>query len=473
MNILTIIKITGVLALFYSPIMAQTWSLKQVIDIAHTNNLQVKQSGLQMQTAEAFYNQSKNNKLPTVNGSYNFGINNGRSIDPFTNSYINEQLTSSNAALNANFVIYSGKRLKNLITQNDLLWQANKQDWQQEKDNLTLNILLAYLQVLNNEDLLQLAKTQVIVTQKQVERLEILNRNGAIQPAFLYDMKGQLATDELTVVNTKNDLASSKLTLSQLMNVPFNKDIQLERIGEEADMSALNLYETAPSAIYNEAVQQLAWVKASELRQQSAAVSIKIAEANYYPTVSLFGQLGTNYSSAAQLLTPTGTSDVTTNNFVNINGNNYAVVSKNTNFESDRIQYFNQLGNNLNSFIGVNVRIPIFNAFQTKTLVNVAKLQEQTAAIATDNVKRQLQQAIEQAHLNLTAAFDRFTVLKQQVQAFQASFVAAEKRFTEGVIHSVDYLIVKNNLDRANANMVNAQYDYLFRIKVLDFYRGK
>jgi outer membrane protein len=467
------IKFTFCLSLFCTKALTQTLSLKQCIETALSNNLQVRQSELQMQTAEAHYNQSKNNKLPTVNGNYNFGINNGRSIDPYTNAYNTQQLSSSNAAISANIVVYNGGRLQNIVKQNGILWQANKMDWQQEKDNLTLNVILDYLQVLNNEDLLKLANSQVKVTQKQVERLDILNKNGAIQPAVLYDMKGQLASDELSVINAKNALESSKLSLSQLMNVAYNKEMQLERIGEESTPSVLAVYDASPSVIYNDALKQWALVHATELRQQSAIIGIKVAETNYYPTVSLFGQLGTNYSSAAQRLTAIGSVDVPTNNFVTVSGNKFPVFTKETNFKSDKIGYISQFSNNLNSFIGVNVQIPIFNAFQTRTLVHLAKLQEQTANIIANDVKRQLQQAIEQAHLNMTATYNRYTIINQQVSAFQASFNAAEKRFTEGVIHSVDYLIVKNNLDRANANLVNAQYDYLLRIKVLDFYRGK
>jgi outer membrane protein len=460
---------------------AQTqYTLNQCIETAWTNNLQVKQSALQLQSAEMNFNQSKNNKLPTVNGNYNFGINNGRSIDPFTNGYINEQLSSSNASINANYVVYNGGRLQSLIKQNSFLWQAGKADVQQEKDNLSLNVMLAYLQVLNNEDLLKLAQTQVEVTKKQVERLDILNKNGALQPALLYDMKGQFATDELGVINVQNALESSKLNLLQLMNVPYNKDIQLEKMGEKKDSreggtssSVLTPYEASAKAIYNEAIAHLAVVKAAEFRQQSASIGVKVSESNYYPTVSLFGQLGTNYSSAAQLLTETGKSDVPTNNFVTVNSTKYGVFSNATSYASSKINYFNQFGNNLNSFVGVNVQIPIFNAFQTKTRVGLSKIQEQSAAVATDNIKRQLYQAIEQAHLNMQATYNRYTVINQQVDAFQRSFNAAETRFTEGVIHSVDYLIVKNNLDRAKANLVNTYYDYLLRIKVLDFYRGK
>jgi outer membrane protein len=470
-------KLFSFLGLAFLPlwVVAQTnYTLKQCIDLAWANNLQVKQSALQLETAETNFIQSKNNKLPIISGNYNLGINNGRSIDPFTNGYITQQLLSSNAGINGEFVLYNGLRVKNQIKQSGILTQAAKMDMQQEKDNLALNVILAYLQVLNNEDLLKLADTQVAVTQKQLDRLDILNKAGATQPAVLYDMKGQFATDELSVLNAQNALAISKLTLTQLMNLPFDNTMRLEKLdAENALDGALTAYNMSVSAIYEEALKHLALVQAAQLRQESAKMATIIAASNYYPRVSLFGQLGTNYSSAAQRSLPVGTSDVATTNFVEVNGNRFPVFRKETSFKEDKIGYFNQLGNNLNSFVGVNVQIPIFTAFQSKTLVNLAKIQEKSAATLSESLKLQLKQAIEQAHLNTTTAYDRFAILTRQVQAFQQSFNAAEKRFTEGVIHSVDYLIVKNNLDRARANWVNARYEYLLRVKVLDFYKGK
>lgn len=466
-------KLFFLTALWVLPFWARTqtvYSLKQCIDFAWANNLQVKQNALQLETAEIQFNQSKNNKLPTINGSFNLGLNNGRSIDPFTNGYITQQLLSSNTGINANYTVYDGHRLKNSVQQNGLLVQAAKMDVQQEKDNLTLNIILAYLQVLTNEDLLKLAQTQVDVTKKQIERLTILDKAGAIQPALLYDMTGQLATDELGIVNAENALATAKLTLAQWMNVPFDKNMRLEKIDLNSNTPTLD--ETPVADIYADALKQLAVIKAAEWRKESAKMGIRIAKANYYPRISLFGQLGTNYSSAAKRALAIGTSDVTTNNYVEVGGNKLPVFTKETNFKSDRIGYFSQFGNNLNSFVGVNVQIPIFDAYQTRSLVQLAQTQEKMATNVSDNIKRQLKQDIEQAALNKTAAYNKFAVLTRQVQAFQQSFNVAEKKFTEGVIHSVDYLIVKNNFDRANANLINARYEYILRSNVVDFYRG-
>ncbi|MBL7813796.1 MAG: TolC family protein [Saprospiraceae bacterium] len=462
------------LALLPLGLSSQTvYSLQYCIETACANNLQVKQSGLLLATAETNFKQAKNNKLPNVNGNYSLGINNGRSIDPFTNGYITEQLSFSNAGLGADITLYNGGRLQNLIKQNELLAKAARQDNQQDKETLALNVILAYLQVLNSEDLLKLAITQVEVTQKQMDRLEKMNKMGAIQPAALYDMKGQLASDELGIINAQNALAVSKLTLTQLMNVSFDATVQLDRNAFKSTPSVLQPYDASVSELYETALKNLGIVQAANLRQESAKMASKIASANFYPTVSLFGRLGTNYSSAAQRALPISSTDVATNNFVELNGNRLPVFSKQTNFKNDKISYFNQFFNNMNTTVGISVQIPIFNGFQTKTFVQLTQIQEKIAANGTDNIKQQLRQAIEQAYLNATNTLNRYDILKRQVAAFQQSFTVAEKRFAEGVIHSVDYLMVKNNLDRANANLINTQYDYLLRVKVLDFYRGR
>ncbi|HNH21476.1 MAG TPA: TolC family protein, partial [Ferruginibacter sp.] len=291
-----------------SPLQAQNGSskisLQQCLDIALANNIPVKQSELQEQNAKMNLTQSKMNRLPNIAASLNYGINNGRSIDPYTNSYINQQLNSSNSSLTASIPVFKGMQTQNSIQQASYNYQAAKMDLQQEKDNLTLNVILAFLQLMNDEDVLVLAKAQKDVTAKQVERLEQLNKEGAIAPATLYDMKGQFASDQVSVMNAERALEMSKLALAQFMNVPYDKNMQSDREGLNLD---LKRYEAATDNIYNTALQKLAFVKAADLRSKAAGKAIRVAAADLYPTLSLFGQLGTNYSSAARTSIATGT----------------------------------------------------------------------------------------------------------------------------------------------------------------------
>ncbi|MBC7828469.1 MAG: TolC family protein [Chitinophagaceae bacterium] len=445
-------------------------SLQQAVETGIKNNLDVKQSDLRMQTASVNWKQSKANLFPSLEGFANHGINQGRSIDPFTNAFVNQSVNYAGYGLNTSVIIFNGLAIQNNIRQNALTYEATRLELQQEKDNLTLNIILSYLQALNNQDLLTQSRNQAEVSRKQVERLDILSREGAIAPAQLYDLKGQLANDELAIVNNQNAVNAAKLTLSQLMNVPYNKSIQLEKLN--VDEFSTN-YDVTPEAIYKQALEQLALVKAAQLRTESAVKGIRAAKGDLYPTLSVNGNVTTNYSSAANQDIFLNTTDVTTTQYVTVNGIKTPVISPRDNFSSQKIKYNDQLDNNLFTSLNLGLRIPLFNALQARSRVKLAQINQKNFEYIEQTTKTQLSQAIEQAYFNMTAAQDRYKVLTDQVNAFKESFRSAEIRFNEGAITSVDYIIAKNNLDRANLNLISARYDYVLRTKILDYYQSK
>ncbi|MEO6491183.1 MAG: TolC family protein [Ferruginibacter sp.] len=446
-----------------------TYKLQTAIDVALINNNTVKQKELQVQTARTNYNQSRFNRLPSISGDISYGISNGRSIDPFTNTYNNQRLSSSNGSATAVLPIFNGFQISNSIKQNEFNHSAAKFESQQEKDNLLLNVIVAFLQVVNNEDVLALGKKQALVTKKQMERLETLNREGAIAPSLLSDMQGQYATDQLNIVNAENTLETSKLSLTQLMNMPYSREIKIDREGIDVTMDT---YTKMPAEIYDTALNKLAMVKAADLRYKAANKGIKVASAAYYPTLSLFGQLNSNYSSAARIFNATTTNEVPTGDYVIVGGANIPVITRQTNFNDKKISYLSQLDQNLNTYYGVSLQIPIFSAFKNRSNVSLARIEARNAALVADNTRIQLKQAIEQAYIDMSSANDRYKVLQEQVKAFTESFHAAEIKFESGVINSVEYLIIKNNLDRASINLTVARYEYLLRSKVLDFYQG-
>lgn len=447
-----------------------TLSLQQAVETGIKNNLEVKQSDLRMQTAAINLRQARANLFPSLQGFANHGVNQGRSIDPFTNSFINQSINFAQYGLNTSLVIFNGLAIQSNIRQNSLTYDATRLELQQQKDNLTLDIILAYLQVLSNSELLNQSKNQAEVSRKQVERLDLLFKEGAIPPAQLYDLKGQLAQDELSIVNNQNALNGSKLTLSQLMNVPYNKDLEVEKLNVDQFSTT---YDVKPEEIYKQALEQLAIVRAAQLRTRSAEKGIKTAKGDYYPSLTVNGNLTTNYSSAAARDIFLNRTEETTSQYVVINGNKTAVISPRDNFQAQKIKYNEQLDNNLFTSLSLGLRVPIFNSLQTRTRVRLAQIDQKNAEYVEETTRTQLSQAIEQAYFNLTAAQDRYKVSTQQVEAFQESFRVAEIRFNEGVTTSVDYLIAKNNLDRANLNLITARYDYVLRTKILDYYQSK
>ncbi len=413
------------------------YSLQQCIDTALARNIQVRQNNLLAESADVNLKQARAEVLPNLNASFDHGINQGRSIDPFTNTYVNQSVNYAGYGINSGVVLFNGLSLKNSIKQNAFAYDASRMELQQAKDNLTLNVILAYLQVLNNEDFLASSARQKELSAKQSERLEILDRQGAISPALLSDLKGQLMNDELNILNLKNSLETSKLALAQLMNVPYNRMMNLERINTEDFLTA---YAKGIGEIYETALQQFSLVKSVELRKRSAEYALKSAKGSLFPSLVLGGNMQTNYSSIAQNAT-------------------------------GKIPYREQIGNNIFTTINLNLRIPIFNSFRAKNIIRLADITVRNSELIEENTKVQLRQQIEQAHLNMTNAYERYTTLLEQVAAYTTSFKAAEARFTAGVGTSVDYLIAKNNVDRANINLISAKYDFVLRKKVLDYYQ--
>jgi outer membrane protein len=416
----------------------QVLKLEDAIEIAMKNNLNVQRSNIIAETERVYWQQSKTNLLPDLNASYTHGINAGRSIDRVTNSYINQQFSFANPTVGSNLTIFNGFALLNTIKRNSLSYSAAKMEEQQSKDNLTLDVILTYLQVLTNQDLLELSVKQRETSRQQVERLEILNKNGAVPPGEYFDLKGQYANDQMAVVTALNNLENSKLSLTQLLNIPYKKNMRLEQFN--ADQFSLK-YEASPEQIYDAALKSLALVKAADLRKQSADADIKVSRATFFPSVILNGGLSTNYSSTA--------------------------------FKETGKNYSDQISNNLGKSVSVGVAIPLFNSFRTKNALAIAKLNQKEADLTAKTTRIQLQQLTEQAYFNMTSSKDKYTTLVDQVNAFSASFRTAEVRFNAGAINSVDYLIAKNNLDRANLNLVASRYDFILRKKILDFYQGK
>jgi outer membrane protein len=417
-------------------------SLQECVQTAIENNLDVKQSDLSMERAGVTLRQSKANLLPNVGGEINHTLNQGRSIDLSTNSYVNQQQTSGSYSLSGNVTLFNGLRLLNTLKSSQYAYEASKMELQTSKDQLMLNVILAYLQILSSGDLLTQAQKQIEVTQKQLERLEAMNQEGAIRPSDLTDMKGQLADNKVAIINSQNSLNAARLALSQLMNVQYNSELAVERL--RADQVEMN-YTTMPDSIFNIALQQLAIIKAADLRTKSAEKAVQAARGNLFPSVGLGAGFYTPYSSTAR---DTG---------------------------NRKIEYYDQLSNNYRTYVGVGISIPIFNNLRYRNQITLAKIDLKSASYTAQTKQIQLKQNIEQDHFNMTAAKNRYLALLDQVAAYTESFHAAEARYNTGstTLISLDYLTAKNNLDRANVNLIIARYDYILRTKILDYYQGK
>lgn len=415
-------------------------SLRESVEIGIKNSLLVNQRDLAAEREEVNWRLAKGDMLPTLNGNINHSLQIGRNPGA-NNTYSNNTFTMANWGLNSDVTLFNGLRLWNRLRSSQYAYEAGKLEWQQQKDNLTLDIILAYLQILTNQDQLTLARVQTAQVQEQVNRLEILNEQGAILPSDLTDVKGQLSQNKINEINTANALEQAKLSLAQLMNIPYDSTLQVERMTvEQFDIN----YNSTPDSIYKVASEQLAIVKAPEMRRKSAEKTVAAARGNMIPSLGFGASYGTQFYS----------------NLTDANTNK-------------TIPYQQQLKNNYGFGFGVGLNIPILNGFFSRNQVRLAKINLKEAEIIEQTTQLRLRQSIERDYVNMQAAVNRYQALVEQVAALTESFRAAEARFNAGVGNSVDFLTARNNMDRANTNLIVARYDYALRTKILDFYQGR
>lgn len=464
--------LSAMLVLFSLVMHAQTrLTLRQCIETGLANNPDVLQSNLQAEADKVNMQQAKLNLLPDLNGSAAHNFSQGRSIDPYSNSPVTQNISSSNYSVNSSVVLFNGFARQNLIKRNSLDYQASKMDWQQWKDDVTIRIISAYMQVLNNEDQLSQRISQASLTAKQVERLEVQHKEGAISPQTLSDLKGQYAGEQFAVITMQNAVESAKINLCELMNIPYSKDIVLER---EDPALAASTYDETPDKIYETALGNFAIIKGADLRKKSAEKNLKATKGLLFPTLSFGAGAGTSYSSIAFQNQYLNTTYVPTSDSAIVNNVKYPVYKFHDNFTTPtRISYKDQLDNNFSTYFGFNLSIPIFNSLRLRNNVRLAKITLKNRERQAKDVRTSLNRSVNQAYIDMTAASGSYKVLLDQVAAYGESFRIAEIRFNAGLGTTIDYLTAKNNLDRANISMISARYEYVLRTKVLDYYQGK
>jgi outer membrane protein len=448
-------------------------TLQEAIDFALKNNLSIKQNSLQVEQGLNTLEQSKWAKYPSLNGGTNFNVFTGRNINPFTNGIITNTVGSNGFGLNSAVTIFDGYQTRNGIALNQLNLEASRLDLQAMKNQITLNIVVGYLNVLSQQDLLAVAQRQIEVTQTQLERTQKLVNAGSLPETNLYDIKAQLANDEVSVVNAENAIISAKLTLKQLMNSAADRDIDVVRV--EVPNPNIQPYPNSSAQVYEIAQGFLADVQAADMRVKASQKGVDIAKGLKMPVISATANINSNYTTAAENVSVTQRIVETEAGFVNVGGTRYPVIAfvPTSSTTSEKINYFRQLTGNANNSFGVSVRIPIFNGYSTKFRLTTAQINQKQSEIQADNVRLRLRQDIDQAYVNLTNSAKRFSALGKQVSALEESFRAAESRFNVGSLNALDYSISKTNLDRARINQIQAKYDYIFRIKILDYYQNK
>ncbi len=446
-------------------------NLQQCIDIARQNNISIRQGQLTTENSSLQLRQSQLNLLPNAVFQLSESRSGGRNIDPRTNQFVQQSITSGNYQLSSSATLFNGFVLKNTIKQNDLLLQATRQELRTTENNVSINVAQFYLNVLTNSEQLVVAQRQSDITRAQLSRTERLVAAGSLPEANLYDLRAQLASNELDIVNAQNNVDLAKVSLLQVMNVPINLAIEVEPVAIPDPTVAP--YAQTVQEVYEIAERSLPDVAGTDLRVRAANMGVEVAKGGLFPTVLVSGNLSSLHSSAAQQQTPNGQVTQQLLPYFAADGTPVPIYIAVPGYNYTGQPIGTQLGNNLNRSVSLSVRMPIFQAYQAKNRIASARIQQQGAELTAQNVRLNLRQQIETAYTTLRASANRYIATQSQVNSLERAFAVSESRLNAGAINATDYNVAKSNLDRARASLIQSRYDYVFRTKILDFYQNK
>lgn len=448
----------------------QTYTLEQCIDKALERNLSLKQQQLSVKLSASSLTQSKFDLLPTVNGQAGFGANFGRSVDPTTNNFVDQTIKTTNASIQSDLTLFNGLKKINSVKKSKLDLKANEFDYKEMQNNITLNVISSFLRVLVSKEELALAEKQLDFSKKQIEKTEKLVDAGAQPDGELEQVRSQMMADRHQKTVSQNNLQIAKLNLKQLMELDAADSISIQ-VPDTIEYSIAEVSKRSPETIYQQAVQQQPTIKSAEFEMMSAQKGIAISKANYYPRLSAFYNIQTNFSDANQQIIsvePTGQFD--TLGFVS--GELKPVVSPNLQPNTETTPLSTQLDRNLRQSVGVSLTIPIFNKWQTRTAVEQSQVQLEQTEMQLRQEKNQLEKDIQEAYTQAKAAARQLESARQSVKALEKSFSYANERFQLGMLNSFEYASAKNQLSEAKSSFIRAKYDYIFKLKILDFYQG-
>jgi outer membrane protein len=466
----------GILILSVLQLSAQEkkiWTLREAVDHAVSNNLTLKRSYYSVEGGEINSMQSKMAMLPTLNGSANYGYNWGRSIDPTTNQFVEQRINSINGNLNSSLLLWNGFRLFYNMKQNETELNALNEDLIKARNDVILNVITLYLNVVFNKELYVNAELQLNSTNEQLARTKKLAEAGSVPRANVLLLEAQSASNELNQIQRENALNLSLLQLKQALQLPASTPMDVEAPQVEIDVEQpLN---KSAEEIFEIAMVTMPEIKAAKLRQRSSSLALKSARGSYYPRLSLNGSLSTLYSSARKELQFEGT---TTEQIpVGYQQSDPSqiivrdqIVPVGASFET--IGYQEQFKNNLGKGLGFSLTVPIFNGFSTRASVQRAAISRHVADIAFLENENRLRQSVETAYNDAVASAKTYVASDKQVNASDEAFRATKQRFENGAVNFVEYQTSENDLFRAKSDLLRAKYDFIFKKKVLDFYQG-
>lgn len=449
----------------------KVWSLKACVDTAFKKNIALNQSQLSNQNSKTNYTQSKAAVLPNLNLSDAQNFNSGYSLDPYTYQYTTQNISINNLSLNSSVTLFNGYLLINTIKQNKLIYEASVQTIEKIKNDLRLNIMGAYMQVLMDYDAIDVAQAQIDATTTQVEQIKKFVEFGKVAELNLFQIQSQLASDKLAKVNAENQLQLDKLTLLQLMETPIRDDFEIER----QELKDLFPETPIPSGDIDKISESfMPQIKSASLSTLAAAYSLKMAKSAWLPKLTLTGILKTGYSSLRSNITQNTSYNTETIGYVNSSPSQPVIgVVPVTTLNRQNEVLSDQLKNNFSQSVGFNLSVPIFNNLQVKSNVAIARNNLINAKLNEKQVKNDLRKSIETAYTNQVSSGKKLVATQEQMALEKQTYHDMEKKYLAGAADATDFLVEKNNFNRVSMSLIQARYDYVLKTKIVDFYLGK
>jgi outer membrane protein len=444
------------------------WDLQQCISYALKHNISLKQASLNSEIISNNTTQSKAAVLPSLNMGAQHNYNFGQTIDRFTNTFANTQVLSQNFYVSSNLVLWSGLSQYNTIKANEYNYLSSVENLKQMQNDLSLNVANAYIALIFAEELLKISESQTKITQEQLERTQKLVNAGTIAKSIEYDVKAQLANEQVNVTTAENNLSISMLNLKQLMNLDSVTNFTIVRPNlsvEDGQLLNNNI-----QYIYETSVKNQPNIKSGEYSILSSERSLAASKGRISPTLSFNASMGTGTSGLAKDILGVTYTGYQVSGITNKGDSVFTPV---TQLITRKTSFEDQFNNNINKSIGFTINIPLFNGLQTHTAIKNAKLNTLNARFTQDLAKQNLYKTISQAYVSAKAALNKYVATKLSVDAASESFKYAQQKFDAGVISAFDFSTSKNRLFAAESNLLQAKYDYIFKLKVLDYYQGK
>ena len=416
------------------------WSLRECCDYAVEHNIGIKQQQNQCRQQELQLSTSKNSRLPDLSASVNQNFSFGRGLT-MDNTYTNTNTSNTSLSLGTSVPLFTGFQIPNQIKLDQLNLDAATADLEKAKDDIRMEVAKAYVQILYDMELADVAHRQIAIDSAQVARLQAFVNNGKASEAELSQQKATLANSKLTATQADNNKRLAILTLTQLLELPTPDGFSIVRPSlDELDKLISIERVVTPDQIYAEALGVKPEILSQQLKLKGTAYSIKIAQAANYPTLSFSAGMGTNYYTTSG-------------------------------FKADK--FGKQLENNFSQYIGLNLSVPIFNRFSTRNNIRNARIQQENQQLQLDNTKKSLYKEIQQVYYNAQNAVSKTQSSAEAVKSSKDAFELMQAKYENGKANITEFNEAKNNYLKSESDLVQARYENLYQHALLEFYRGK